>query len=131
MLYKFTKLGISITLKIFVEKNMLITNIPVGGIREEGDYHLTSLDLLPFFGSSLNSEHGYMFYPDGCGALFRFKNEPGNDTSRQSYYIYGTDQVDLSAYRENERNGIKAVMLPVFGVKKGDNAAFIAAITRR
>ncbi|HOJ10299.1 MAG TPA: DUF5696 domain-containing protein [Clostridiales bacterium] len=129
MLYEFDKLGISIPLKISINENMLIVNIPVEEIKEEGDYHLTSLDLLPFFGASDNKEQGYMFYPDGSGALFRFKNEPINDISRSGFYIYGTDQVNLSLYEENERKGIETAMLPVYGVKKGENAAFLAVIT--
>lgn len=129
MLYKFSKLGISIPINISVEKNILTAHIPVEKIREEGEYHLITLDLLPFLGASYNKEQGYIFYPDGSGALFRFKNEPRKNINRSSFYIYGTDSLDLDNYKENDEKNIKTAMLPVFGVKKGDDAAFLAVIT--
>jgi len=128
MLYKFSKLGISISLKISIERNILTIHIPVGEIKEEGDYQIISLDLLPFMGASYNKEQGYMFYPDGCGALFSFTNEPRKYINRSSFYIYGTDSLDLNIYEYNKIKNIKTAMLPVFGVKKGDNAAFLAVI---
>jgi len=129
MLYKFDKLGISIPLKISIEKNILTIHISVEEIKEEGDYHLISLDLLPFMGASYNKEQGYMFYPDGSGALFRFTNEPRKNINRSSFYIYGTDSLDIDKYEDNNNINIKAAMLPVFGIKKGEDAAFLAAIT--
>ncbi len=128
MLYKFSKLGISIALKISIERNILTIHIPVEGIREEGDYHLVSLDLMPYLGASYNKEQGYIFYPDGSGALFRFANEPRKNINRSRFYIYGTDSLDLNVYEYNSNIKIKTAMLPVFGVKKGENAAFLAVV---
>ncbi len=130
MLYKFDKLGISIQLKIFIEENTLIVQIPADRILEEGDYHILSIDLMPFLGASSNEEEGYIFYPDGCGALFRFDDKTGKKASKSIYYIYGSDSLNLDVYQYNKVNKIKTAMLPVFGIKKGDTAAFIAAVTK-
>jgi len=122
MLYKFLGLGFSICVNISIENNVLTVKVPADQIKEEGKYHLISLELLPYMGSSQNTENGYIFYPDGSGALYRFKNEPRQNISKSSFYIYGTDQVELAEYRRNKENSVKTAMLPVFGVKKGDNA---------
>jgi len=89
MYYRFSKLGISIQVNIFLDGNILTVQIPADSILEDGDFNIISIDLMPFFGSSSNKEEGYMFYPDGCGALHRFKHVTGNKTGRASFYIYG------------------------------------------
>lgn len=127
LLYEFPSLGITVCVDASIKGSALTVEIPANQIKEEGKYHLVSLELLPFMGSAQNTEDGYMFYPDGCGALYRFKDEPGQNISKSSFYIYGADQVDLSEYGRNRTAGLKTAMLPVFGVKKG-NSAFLGVI---
>lgn len=83
-----------------------------------------SVSLLPFFGAGGLEDEGYLFVPDGSGALIDFNN---GKQSMQSYLapVYGRNLTMPLSNQETVREGIH---LPVFGAKVNDNA-FFAVIT--
>lgn len=82
---------------------------------------LTSVTLLPGFSAGADSDDGYVFIPDGCGAISSF----GYSEQRYSARIYGED----CAVEQNTRTLPQSkAYLPVFGIKR-NNAAFCAIIT--
>lgn len=89
---------------------------------DEG-YYLLGIDLLRYFGASL-SDDGYLFVPDGSGALIYFNN---GKTYASSYgaQVYGQDRTMIyTAYYESQIDARNTVKMPVFGVKDGDKAVF-------
>ena len=87
---------------------------------DEG-YYLVGIDLLRYFGASLH-EDGYLFVPDGSGALIRFHN---GKTSVSSYgaQVYGQDRTMIyTTYYESQIDAVNTVKMPVFGIKDGDRA---------
>ncbi len=118
--------NIRLCVEIAMDEQGLRLRIPSDKIEENGDYYLYAVELLPFFGAANKQEDGYLFYPDGSGALSYF-----NQTDSKHLYataltldIYGPIlQTDLFSDTANP-----TTPLPVYGVKKQDRA-FLAAIT--
>ena len=99
--------------------------IPVGEIEEYGSSMVSSVDILPSFGAASGNEDGYLFVPDGSGALIffsdRYKNAENYDEP-----VYGFDcgtALGLSPVTVPE-----GIRMPVFGMKTNHHG-FIAMIT--
>jgi hypothetical protein len=127
--YDLTKLGIKLALEIWLDDKSVNIRIPVEKLDEYGNSHITSIELLPFFGAAIDSEEGYIFYPDGSGGLYHFKGKPENMAEKYSWPIYGYDRLDLQEMEKREKEGFKQALLPVFGLKKGNNA-FLCIVTK-
>ncbi|HBG00014.1 MAG TPA: hypothetical protein DDW87_00365, partial [Firmicutes bacterium] len=84
-------------------------------------YPLVTVDVLPYFGAAHSGEDGYIFVPDGCGALI-YLNNGKVDASPYAGVIYGSDH-GLAAPALNLVRG-QQTYLPVFGIKKGEQALF-------
>ena len=98
----------------------LIVDIPLEDITYNEDCPPLEINLLQNFGAALNNENGYIFVPDGSGALLSF-DDTQKKTGIYKTRVYGADktipvkQKSLLEYKTN---------LPVFGLKAGDNAYF-------
>ena len=95
----------------------LSVRLPASSIRfDETKYTLTSVEILQYFGAMKLSDNGYVFYPDGSGALIEFGDfrTSGNETLDLSATVYGEDfayyDIDTSS-RHSE-----VIRMPVFGV---------------
>lgn len=110
-----------IPLEYILEGENLVVRVPTEEIEYHHDsYPLYSVRLLEFFGAAGLQDEGYMLVPDGSGSLIYLNN---NKLASSSYAInvYGNDKsVPLT-----ERSSlIEQAYLPVFGMKKGENAFF-------
>ncbi len=87
-------------------------------------YMIDTLSLLPYFGSGGLNDEGYLFVPDGSGALINFNN---NKHKMQVYNapVYGANSTIVKAKQETVR---ETIHLPVFGAKVNDHA-FMGVIT--
>lgn len=104
-------------------------------IKENGDNRLGQVYFAPFLGSTVGDEiSGYMFVPDGSGALIRFQR-PIKYLTGYSDRIYGSDYSidntytvgDLNANRTNDfLKSSETVTMPVYGISHGydSNALF-------
>ncbi|MDF2674741.1 MAG: hypothetical protein K0R09_3009 [Clostridiales bacterium] len=114
----------TIPLNITLEENYVSAEIDIANITEKNNT-IYSLDLLPYFGSGSSSDNGYIFIPDGSGALINFNNNKSNvETYKEA--IYGRDATFSSNQNPVKREDIK---LPVFGIKNGKNA-FLAVVDK-
>lgn len=109
--------------------NVLSACIPEDSIRENDAASLITIELFPFLGASVNTENGYVFFPDGCGALYDFKPNPGGRVAYYRQGVYSNVFTSLEEYIGDAESGQKWPMLPVFGVKQGDNA-FAGIVTQ-
>lgn len=136
----FPEQGISMTVKIAMEEDGLRFSLQNPSIEEYGDCLLKSVYFVPFFGSTYADEiPGYMFIPDGPGALMRY-SKPAEYISMFSKRIYGADgAIDpleeanaLVAKRTDDYLvDIPQVSLPVFGAVHGARQhAFLAVVER-
>ncbi|MBE5794195.1 MAG: hypothetical protein E7323_05895 [Clostridiales bacterium] len=91
----------------------LVLEIPYDSIRYKEEYPITFVTPLPMFGAAGTEDEGFMFVPEGGGALINFNNGKLN---QNSYYanMYGWDY----ATRRNEVINETRNTFPVFGMAK-------------
>ncbi|RAV19182.1 DUF5696 domain-containing protein [Paenibacillus contaminans] len=115
--YDLRKINISFTYVISLKDDYLEVAVPADRIDEAGNYRLTSLWVLPFLGAAQTADaDGYMFVPEGVGAVIPFNNER-QLPFRYSTRIYGQD---LAVGVTNEAS--TGALMPVFGMVAGQNA---------
>jgi len=80
-------------LEYYLDESGLKIDLPANGVRfDEDKYTLNYIRVLPYFGAGNGTNEGYVFVPDGSGALLDFKqmDEEGVIVG-MSGDIYGTD----------------------------------------
>ncbi|MDO4562990.1 MAG: DUF5696 domain-containing protein [Clostridia bacterium] len=121
--YDFSDISVSLAMDITLDGDILDVRFPFSEISESEDYGITSIEAMTNFGASAGDMPGYVFYPDGSGALLRNKNYSTVDkASKYSWQIYGVDNYDISVYDVMERTDLQQAYLPVFGIKQNDSA---------
>ncbi len=155
VVYDFASLGILIPAEYTLTDSYLNARIDSARILEYAEYKkykmskgasresldnikeciLVNINLLPAFGAGISTDKGYLFVPDGSGALINFNNK----ITLQGDYekmVYGDD---LSVIKNSSKTNSETVRLPVFGtvknggallgvIDKGDGAASIRVI---
>jgi len=93
--------------------------VPYSDIRYKAEYPITYVTPLPMFGAAGTQDEGFMFIPEGGGALINFNN---GKISQNSYYAntYGWDY----AVRRKELVNETRNSFPVFGMAK-NGASFL------
>ncbi|GGD79812.1 DUF5696 domain-containing protein [Paenibacillus nasutitermitis] len=114
-------LGMDIPIQIRLEQDFVETKIIDSGLKERLETKLMWLRLYPFFGAEHSAgQEGYLFIPDGSGALIDF-NQNGQHSNRiYQESIYGPD----SSYEQGP-NTRERIVMPVFGLRS-ENRAFLA-----
>lgn len=107
----------NVTIRYELDKDSLLVTIPYDKIAYKLDYPITQLRVLPFFGAGSVEDEGYLFVPDGSGALINFNNGKNNQISYTNS-MYGWD---YGLSREAVINDNKA-LYPVFGIQKNGAA---------
>lgn len=88
-------------------------------------FNLTNVSFLEYFGTASIEDEGYIFVPDGSGALIYLNNGKTN-AARHIADVYGSDE-SLTYMQLTSRDKEMSNRLPVFGMKKNDQA-FLAVI---
>jgi len=81
--------AVNVTLEVMLEGDELVVNVPFEKIAYKSAYPLTELYVLPYMLSEPSNSDGYLFVPDGSGALINFNNQKGQQA--YSAKIYGHD----------------------------------------
>ena len=122
-------IGIDIGFQIQLVDDHMTVSVIEDSLQEYGDTLLSKLYLLPFFGTvKKGSMDGYLFVPDGSGALMRFSST-AEYASTYTARLYGPDasvdtvntEMNLLSKRTNDYlvSEYRATM-PVYGVVHGD-----------
>ncbi len=133
--FYFKPIGISLDVTVELKDEKVVFSLKKSSIKEKGSFTLASVMFAPFIGSVVSNEiEGYIFVPDGPGALIRF-SKPAHYLNWFEKRTYGKDYGienltsvnDLRSRRPNyflreEPN----VLTPVFGISHGtkNNAIF-------
>lgn len=96
-------------------------------VEQEVDYNITEIKLLPAFGATSYNESGYMFIPDGSGALIYMNNGRSNITQPYAAPVFGNYKESKS--EDYNRKASDRYMLPVFGTVKDDGHALMGVVT--
>lgn len=96
-----------------LEGKDFVAELPFESIRYKEGYAITYVTPLPQFGAASLEDEGYMFVPEGGGAIIRFNN---GKTLQNSYYanLYGWDYATNRKELINETRNT----YPVFGMVK-------------
>lgn len=82
-------------------------------------FYLVDIDFLPYFGAAGTDEEGYIFVPDGSGAIIRLNNGKTN-VSSYTANVYGDDYTkSFMNEKVSEADPEQGVKLPVFGMVSG------------
>ncbi|HWT75937.1 MAG TPA: DUF5696 domain-containing protein [Mobilitalea sp.] len=121
--YYFDSANVAVALNYTLEEDGLRVQVPFQDFKESGN-GVMSISLLPYFGAAGLKDEGYIFVPDGCGALMYDNN---NKASYQPYSqeVYSREP---SLYLERNTDIGKSIRMPVFGAKTGDSG-YLAVIT--
>ena len=106
-----TKPIFNISIIYRLEGEDLVVEVPFEKISYNPSYPITTLNLLPAFGSADKTETGFIFVPEGPGAIINFNN----GKVKQAAYtanLYGHDYATIRTEVINETR----VAFPVFGM---------------
>jgi len=99
-------------LEYSLDESGLDVRLGANGIRfDESTYTLESIKVLPFVGAGSNDNKGYIFIPDGSGALIRFE-----DFLKKSVTISGKLYGQDYAFHTITGSTQQIMRLPVYGV---------------
>ena len=105
----------NVTMIYRLEGKDLVVELPYSEIRYREAYPITYLSPLPMFGAAGTDAEGYLFVPEGGGALIRYNN---GKLSQNPYYAnlygwdYGVQRKEAISETENS--------FPVFGATQDD-----------
>ncbi len=124
----FEEIGISFKFSLALNGKALIAEVKRDTIKEKDVFKLQSVWILPFLGSvEQDNIDGYMFIPDGSGALVRY-SKSAQYVSAYDERIYGKDAAvdemstagDLLAKRNNDYlTDLPQITVPVYGAVHG------------
>lgn len=126
----FTDFGFAFSINVRLDGDEMLVEIPDESIKETIDqYHIGAINLFPMMGHSyLGDKEGYMFIPDGNGALIYLNDKEGRLSGGYSQMIYGDDvgfkdqsTQSLLWGRYQTVNEAEHILAPVFGVVHTDD----------
>ena len=106
----------------------LEVTIPSASIQyDKKHFTLISIQLLEYFGADKpgDASDGYVFLPDGSGALLSMNNPDENRRPVISGNVYGRDAA--TTQKVDERSG-QIFHLPVYGIRRNNQSALFAII---
>ncbi|MBI9010101.1 MAG: hypothetical protein JEZ05_08715 [Tenericutes bacterium] len=112
----FGESDISLTLRVYLDDDYLVVEVPNDSIQEGDTYKLRSLKTYPFLGAVYgNSIPGYIFVPDGSGALIRYQEIDVNKDIYEFRYFGQDNSIQNTLDRE------PVLAFPVSGMVLGIN----------
>lgn len=117
--------GFTLDVDVTLDGDDLVVTVPEDSIQEtQADTYISTVSLFPMMGYTyLDDQAGYMFVPDGNGALIYLDNKEGRFSTGFSQMIYGDDDgfTDSSAstYLWEKYDTVldpNQVIAPVFGM---------------
>ncbi len=116
---------VKVPVEYFLENDHFSAKVDITAVECPDDLIITEYNVLPYFGAGSWVDDGYIFVPDGSGALISFKGHE-NSSSTYEEMVYGDD---LSVFNsEITELATETVRMPVFGMINGNDNAFIGII---
>ena len=122
--YDFTSVQIKVPVEVVLKDSHLSVTVPTADISEYGQNYIYELQLLPSMGAGFQTDHGWLFVPDGSGAIINFNNGK-QMLSQYSEMVYGKD-ANASIIQQIEVK--ESIRIPVYGAKNGQQA-FLGVIS--
>lgn len=118
-----------LTLNYSLTDNGVKVTIPNKSISFNEDFPLLKVSILPYFGADEASENanGYLFIPDGSGAVINMNQNEPNRRTIITGKVYGENASKLPKKEATEKT--EQYYLPVFGTVRNNNSAIFGIIT--
>lgn len=114
--------GISFDLTVYLDENGLNVKIPYESIKDNEPFIISTINVYRLLGfSKADYTKGYVFIPDGIGALIRFDGENKGAFSKK---FYGPD------YTLSEKSNEEPLTASVYGLVHGINQNAMLAIVK-
>lgn len=113
--------GVSVSMEILLEEDTVLVRIPYERIICGGSFDIVSIDMMPYLCSGSDNADGFLFYPDGSGAILEFKDYAHLKEAARSFSVYGTPDKALSILEFTDQEA-PTVLMPVYGVSIAGNA---------
>lgn len=111
----------NISVYVELENGNLKVTVPANEISyNKKAFFLSSFKLLKYFGAGKYTQDGYLFIPDGSGALINYNNDGVKTTLHTTTKVYGMDYALSFDYKLNSLTSQN--YFPVFGNKSGNKA---------
>ncbi len=137
-----TQYKFGMTLEVELTEDGIVARIPDDSIVEESDpddaYYIGSISLYPYLGHSyMDEKEGYMFIPDGNGALIYLDDKEGWFKNGFNRMVYGVDEglilttasASLLWDEYDIVNESNEILAPIFGMAHTDDGiAYLAVI---
>ncbi len=102
-----------LALEYTLGENGFEVRLPANGLRfNESMYEVRELKILPYLGAGNNSYDGYVFFPDGGGALLTLEDMKSEPEDSINAKLYGEDY----AYHDLELKYEQVTRYPVYGI---------------
>ncbi|TAH70395.1 MAG: hypothetical protein EWM47_05355 [Anaerolineaceae bacterium] len=134
----FPDLGFAFQISVRLEGDELLVEIPNETIMESIDkFHIGAINLFPMLGNSyLGEKEGYMFIPDGNGAIIYLNDKEGRLSGGYSQLVYGDDVGFKDQSTQSllwggfqTVNEAEKILAPVFGmIHTDDEIGFLGII---
>lgn len=117
----FATFKIQLKLQVTFTNEGISVSIPSSSIKETGNYTVNAISVYPYLGAvKHDTVPGYMFVPDGVGALVRYKTRSVNGSYEKN--VYGKDLAFSDKDDLNKDQALDAkIYAPVFGMVHGVN----------
>lgn len=126
--------GFQLTVCLDISDGNLTVTVPESSITEpeDGSLVLENLYLYPFLGATYGMEvPGYLFVPDGCGALVRMDSLHEDRSAAYSKRVYGPEN-GIGDYipklSSSMLNPAEQIYMPVFGIVQEENVSALFGI---
>lgn len=108
----------TVPLEITLDGEQLVVKTASKELQYTNAYPIAMLQPLKYFGAASEKKDGYMFVPDGSGALIHLNNNKKN-AEAYNLPVYGSD----GTYDVKEKiQTNETTRMPVFGIKQNDHA---------
>ncbi len=117
-----------LNLRYLLTENGVDVSIPNDSVKYYDEYPLVNLSVLPYFGADSPSENsnGYLFIPDGSGAVINMNNDDEQHRSVITGKVYGENPAEMVS--EDIKEKLNQFYLPVFGTVRNNQSGLFGII---
>ncbi|BBH19452.1 hypothetical protein Back11_07970 [Paenibacillus baekrokdamisoli] len=112
----------TVSLEYALDGDQFVASVDTSTIKETSPYRIQTIALLEYFGAANENDQGYMFVPDGSGSLINLNN--GRNTINAQPIVISLYGEDGALDKRLKYSDYLPARLPVFGMKKNDQALF-------
>ncbi|MCL2004341.1 MAG: DUF5696 domain-containing protein [Oscillospiraceae bacterium] len=121
--FRYDRQGITVPFDVTLNSDGFSASVAPGDVIESRDFLLTDIMVLPYFNSGSSEDDGFLFYPDGSGAVSDYQKNY-NNAADVTMPVYGFDRGIGPIEVVSQAQGYR---MPVFGAKT-NGAAYLAVI---